>query len=181
MAPHADEHLITITLTPQLMNHHRIKGQLKLTYKHMKEAFETGKGCIEFTNTGNVHYHIKTQDSISDIYVFLDRIKGLRSDINGKKCPIFGFVKCDKTISEDMLGNYDYLEKSNTKVDQTLKKLNLSDNYHSIWKYEKKQTRFNKDDCFTRAKQCLGNLDRIVKDIESDTEETIQEFMSKLV
>jgi len=179
MAPTQQEHLITITLSPQMCSQHRIKGQLKLTYRHMIEAFETGKGCLEFTNQGNVHYHIKTQDCISSIHVFLDKLKSVNTQVNGKKIPVFGFTKCDKTKSEDMIGNYDYLEKSFAKVDQTLKKLSLSDKYRSLWIYEHKTTRFNTD-CFLRAKKCLGNLDKEVKEIQSDTEETIEELISRL-
>ena len=141
--PRMTEHLITITLSPQLCMNHRIKGQLKHSYKHMIEAFNSGMGCLEFTSQGNCHYHIKTQDDMSDILVFLDKLKGVTTLIDSKKVFVFGFTKCDKTKNQDMIGNYDYIEKSFASVDQTLKKLNLSDKYKSLWVYKPKKTKFN--------------------------------------
>jgi len=138
--PTMEEHLITITLSPTLCNQHRIKGQLKHTYKYMAEAFNTGMGCLEFTKNGNCHYHIKTQDDISDIHVFLDKLKGVK---NSKKEYVFGFVQCDKTKSKEMIGNYDYIEKTHLKVEQTLKKLQLSDKYKALWLFKPKTTKFN--------------------------------------
>jgi len=138
--PKMTEHLITITLSPTLCNQHRIKGQLKHSYKYMIEAFNTGMGCLEFTKNGNCHYHIKTQDDISDIHVFLDTLKGVK---NSKKEFVFGFTQCDQTKNQDMIGNYDYIEKSHLTTEQTLKKLGISDKYKALWLFKPKTTRFN--------------------------------------
>lgn len=137
------EHLITITLTPQICSEHRIKGQLRLTYQYMRHAFKSGMGCLEFTKNGNCHYHLKTQDDISDVHVFLDRLKSIRSMVNNKKVFVFGFTQCDQTKDKKMIKNYDYLSKSSVSVDQTLKKLKLSDKYNSLWVFEQQGSTFN--------------------------------------
>jgi hypothetical protein len=168
MAP--AEYMLTITLSPQVIAHHRIKGQLKLSYKKIKESFESGKGCIEFTKQGNVHYHIKTVDDLSTIYIFLDSLKGVTCQINAKRVPVYGFTKCDKTNNDDMVGDYEYLLKNVVQTDQVLKKLRLSENYSSCWEFTKKKTKYN--DCYDKMKQCLGDLDRCI----SDTEEIINEI-----
>lgn len=181
MPPTNDEHMLTITLSPQVIAHHRIKGQLKLSYKHIRDAeFKTGQGCIEFTKQGNIHYHIKTQDHVSDVHIFLDKLKGISNQIHGKRVPVFGFTKCDKTMDETRVNNYDYIDKDVDNTTATLKKLQLLDKYHVLWKYEQKRQRFNTD-CAAAVKRCLGNLDRVIKEYESDTEETIEEIIRKCV
>jgi len=170
MAPPQDEHMITVTLSPQVIAHHRIKGQLKLTYKKLFGAFESGIGCVEFTKQGNIHYHIKTQDPIPMIYIFLDSLKSVTCLINAKKVPVYGFTKCDKTMDPEQYANYEYLMKNVTQTDQVFKKLHILDQYRSSWEYEKRKTRYN--ECYDKMKQCLGDLDRCI----SDTEEIIQEI-----
>jgi hypothetical protein len=125
------------------MNIHRIKGQLKHTYKYMVEAFNSGMGCLEFTKNGNCHYHLKTQDDISDIYVFLDKLKGIRFMVDGKKKYVFGFTRVDVTKNIDQIGNYDYIEEDHLTTEQTLKKLGISDKYKALWLFKPKTTRFN--------------------------------------
>lgn len=174
--PAVDEHMLTITLSPQVIGHHRIKGQLKLTYRHIKDAEITpGKGCMEFTKQGNVHYHIKTQDNMPNVYILLDKLKGISTQINGKKVPVFGFTKCDKTTSECQVGVYDYLEKDIDITSSTLKKLQLLDKYHVMWEYKEKQQRFNAD-CTLAIKRCVGCLDKLI-DNDSDTQNIINEII----
>ena len=97
----------------------------------MTEAFESGRGCIEFTKQGNVHYHIKTCDPVSSIYVFLDSLKGTRTLINAKRVPVYGFNKCDKTANQEMIGDYEYITKNIIQTDQVFKRLRLSEEYRS--------------------------------------------------
>lgn len=176
MPPTNDEHMLTITLSPQVIAHHRIKGQLKLSLKHIKDAeIKTGRGCFELTKQGNIHYHIKTQDHVSSVYILMDKLKGLTTQINGKKVPIFGFTKCDKTQDIIYVGDYHYLEKDVDNTSITLKKLQLLDKYHVIWNYNEKQQRFNAD-CAAAMKQCLGCLDKLIE-YESDTEKMIENYL----
>lgn len=170
MPPAVEEHMITVTLSPQVIAHHRIKGQLKLTYKKMIEAFETGRGCVEFTKQGNVHYHLKTSDALASVYLFLDSLKGIKCQINDKRVPIYGFTKCDKTMNAEMIEDYEYITKNIIQTEQVLKKLRISEDYHACWDNKKKKTRYN--DCYDKVKQCLGDLDKCI----SDTEDIINEI-----
>ena len=181
MPPTHDEHMLTITLSPQVIGHYRIKSQLKMTYKHIKDAdINTGKGCIEMTKQGNIHYHLKTQSHISDVHIFLDKLKGMSTQIHGKKVPLFGFTKVDQTMNELYLDNYDYIEKDIDKTTSTLKKLQLLDKYHVLWEYKQKATKYNAD-CVTAAARCIsGCLDKLI-DYDSDTEKSIQEFVANCV
>lgn len=179
MPPTHEEHMITITLSPAVLAHHRIKGQLKLTYNFIKEAYlpGAGKGVVEMTKQGNIHYHIKTQSHISDIHIFLDKLKGAKTSINGKKVFAFGFTKIDQTKDVIYIDNYEYLEKDIDKTTLVLKKLGILDRYHVIWKYEPKKQRFN-EDCIPSVKRCIGCLDKIIDfDNISDTEKAIEEMV----
>lgn len=175
MLPAVDEHMITITLSPQIIQHARIKGQLKVSYKCLREACLTnGMGVVEFTKQGNVHYHIKTQENISNIFIFLDSLKGQFTLINGKKTPIFGFTKCDKTNSDSRINDYSYLEKNIETTNSVLKKLQLLDKYHVLWEYKQKTQRFNA--IHEQAiKRCTRSLDKELEQEISDTEEIINE------
>jgi hypothetical protein len=135
MAQQNEEHMLTITLSPKFFNNNRIASQLLHSYHHIRRAFKTGMGCLEFTEQGNVHYHVKTQDDISDIHVFFDKLKGVRVKQHDEKIYIFGFTKCDVTKKKEKLKDYCYITKCAERSDQTLKKLNISDKYHAIWEY----------------------------------------------
>lgn len=173
--PAVDEHMITITLSPQIISHHRIKGQLKVSYKRLREACLTnGMGVVEFTKQGNVHYHIKTQENIANVYIFLDSLKGQYTLINGKKIPIFGFTKCDKTINECQINDYSYLEKNIETTNAVLKKLQLLEKCHVLWEYKQKTQRFNAQHEEAVKRLCSTSLDRLF-DSESDTENLISQ------
>jgi len=144
----------------------------------MIQAFNSGMGCLEFTKSGNCHYHLKTQDDISDIHVFLDKLKGIRTVIDGKKTFVFGFVQCDKTKNVDMIGNYDYIEKSHLSVEQTLKKLGLSDKYKALWIFKPRTTTFN-----TISRSRAANKDTIYRNLSQfiDLDDTDNDTLENLI
>lgn len=183
MAQQNDEHMLTITLSPKFFNTNRIASQLKATYHYMRKAFKSGMGCLEFTEQGNVHYHIKTQDDISDIHVFFDTLKNISVKKDGMKTYVFGFTKCDKTMKEKNYKDYTYITKMAEKSDQTLKKLQLLDKYHSIWEYtdtfktsfnvirqSKKKVQKPSNEYFKVFQKGLGNLPSGMEPVDEDSD-----------
>ncbi|MEO5351390.1 MAG: hypothetical protein H7836_17375 [Magnetococcus sp. YQC-3] len=124
--PDIDEVMITITLTPALMEL-PFKSQLNKSYAFVKNYFDSGMGCFEFTKKGNIHYHIKTTDDSFKVLCFIDDLKTIFFTHNGKKTRVFGFNQVDKTFSIEKIGNYDYLYKDddNTRAMLKRKKLDL--------------------------------------------------------
>lgn len=144
----------------------------------MVEAFNSGMGCLEFTKNGNCHYHLKTQDDVSDIYVFLDKLKGIRFMVDGKKKYVFGFTRVDVTKNADQIGNYDYIEEDHLTTEQTLKKLGISDKYKALWLFKPKTTRFN-----TTSRSGAANKDTIYRNLSQfiDLDDTDNDTLENLI
>lgn len=128
------ENMITVTLSPELLKY-PVLTQLNKSYDFIRRYFKSGKGTIEFTKKGNIHYHIKTQDDEFDVLQFIDelKIKYFRSGRHNER--VFGFVKCDITSRIERYMNYDYLLKDNEKTLQLLKRLKI-EKFIPLWDYE---------------------------------------------
>lgn len=131
-----DEYQLTITLSSAMLQQ-SVKKQLKKTYQIIRNGFKSGKGCVEFTKQGNVHYHIKTQDDYADVIAFMDCLKIHTTKVNDKRVNIFGFTHITQTVEKH--GNYDYILKDVEKTQRVLKR--LKQDYREAWEYEKKEPR----------------------------------------
>lgn len=170
MATHAVEHLITITLSANLLKA-TIKTQLSKSLNVVKGLFKTGKFCIELTKQGNVHYHIKTQDDEIKVVCAIDNLKTIKYKSKDKLYEVFGFTKIDKTISKEQLNNYDYIIKDYIKTEAVFKRLKIkgeNDTYiKALYDYTDKPRPKQKQLIDLRSLCCLD------KACDSDTEELI--------
>lgn len=166
------EHMITITLSRELLQL-TAKMQYKHSYKHLEKVFKTGKGCIEFTKQGNIHYHIKTQDPIDMVYAMTDNLKTIRFKTNDKKYNVFGFTKIDETQHTEYYEDYDYLLKNIEQTECIFKRLKMDT--RALWDYTETNANINIKSKPKIDLRSLISLDNI----ESDTE--IEVMRAKLV
>lgn len=159
------EHMITVTLSPQLQQC-TAKQQLKQSYKHVKSMFRSGMGCFEFTKQGNIHYHIKTQDSIDIVYDSVNSLKTIQFKSNGKNNRVFGFTKIDATGQESQRGNYEYLQKDIEQTYSIMRRMKLTE-YHQLWDYSEIHQRVSGP---AARKSKIDLRDLITIDSDSDTE-----------
>lgn len=170
MATRAVEHLITITLSANLLKQ-TVKTQLSKSLNVVKGLFKTGKFCIELTKQGNIHYHIKTQDDEIKVICVIDNLKTIKYKSKDKLYEVFGFTNVQKTVQESQLGNYDYIIKDYIKSEAVFKRLKIKgedDNYlKALYDYADKPRPKQKQLIDLRKLCCLD------KACESDTEELI--------
>lgn len=164
MATRAVEHLITITLSANLLKA-TIKTQLSKSLNVVKGLFKTGKFCIELTKQGNVHYHIKTQDDEIKVVCAIDNLKTIKYKSKDKLYEVFGFTKIDKTVQQEQIMNYEYILKDIVKTDQILKRLKIEEK--AVYDYADKPRPKQKQLIDLRKLCCLD------KACDSDTEELI--------
>jgi len=113
----------TITLSPSVLAL-TAKKQLKITYHKIIEFYlaycnHGSIGCVEFTKTGNIHYHFKIVDMDEALILFMDSVKKIRY----QNKPAIGFTKIDLIKTDN--GVLDYISKDNERTAFIYRKMGI--------------------------------------------------------